>query len=233
MPIGSRLFARSVESEVTYFADLNLQNQLRVKIGLVDTDHCFDRLRDWDNSFYIPGRLHKPVEIVDYRNSDILDVFEENRKINLKNGIIAAYISLPPDRDCTIWDLYHSLIRLSYLGDIRVGIAENPKKIENILNSQFPQFDDIYSKYLNNLKLIENYKINSKIDKSELWNQLPAKFRSAADPVVNGDYRSALISTLTRINRRESLHQALVGVGNTGITRSAIYLFKKLQKRFR
>jgi hypothetical protein len=45
-------------------------------------------------------------------------------------------------------DLYHTICGLSYTGDVRMGIGENPKKIQNIVSANLAGFRGLYKPLL-------------------------------------------------------------------------------------
>ena len=49
-------------------------------------------------------------------------------------------------------DLFLSIVGLSYSGDVRMGYAENPKKVENIVDGQIAEFNEIYGDILIDLR---------------------------------------------------------------------------------
>ena len=231
---SSRCFARITNPEITYFADVGVDTRERVKLGVIDLHGGLSRLRDWGGSFYIPGRFQKPIKVLHSSDPGRLNSFLAAQEVNHCAALAAALLLLPTDAR-EYFDLqvvYSSLINLSYQGDIRMGLAENPKKVQNILSGQFDDLQSIYRPYFEKTGIVRANAREFKCRKSpsELWMSLPANFRRKAIQAV--DPREALLTTLRSINRRESVYQALVGVGTTGVSKSAQYLFRKVSKRF-
>ena len=56
----------------------------------------------------------------------------------MRNGVC---IHLPGRRQA---DLYHTICGLSYTGDVRMGIGENPTKIQNIVSANLAGFRGLY-----------------------------------------------------------------------------------------
>ena len=226
---SSNMMGKLSNPEIVYFADISISHKVRVKLGVVEYDKCLSRLRDWEDSFYIAGRLQKPIQILYSSDISTLQFFHDAQAVNHRFAIIAALLALPPKHTYSLSDLYTSLVGLSYLGDIRVGIAENPKKIPNILTGQYDLLHGIYSKYLSEFGVLKDDSFQCNLSANELWDKLPVNFQRRS--IHLSDSSQSLISTLSVINQGESLHQAIVGVGTTGPLKSLKYLLAKLSKR--
>jgi translocator assembly and maintenance protein 41 len=226
----SASFGCYTNADIIFFPDIRLPNIDPVKLGVINRSTLYRRLSDWDQSFYIPGRLQKPTQIL-FSREDTLSEFNDSQATNLKCALAAAVISSGESREIEEYDLFKSLISLSYLGDIRVGIAENPRKIDNILSAQLSLFRKMYNPYMKSVGLEPRQDGVFLITKSpqQLWSILPKNFRRHA--IQSNDFRQALIATLTNINRRESIYQAMVGLGTTGLSKSIHYLGRKISKR--
>ena len=149
-----------------------------MKYGVISRDALVDDLRSW-SSFYIGGRMHKPVAMIDgfgvhgrtvrvaaaaagKEASMLEDGFELGKttiaggKIttqhvtkqvtqpeddelfrasedNLQNALTASLLLLP--EKFTEQTLYETIAGLSYAGDFRMSIAENPDKVKNIVRN--------------------------------------------------------------------------------------------------
>jgi hypothetical protein len=232
---ASLLASRILNPEVAFFTDLRTPSGVGFKVGVIESRRALSRLRNWQNSYYIPGRLQKPVKIL-YRSSEsIYDSFQSSLEVNLINGLRAAVISLPHDHaeGFNLEQLFTGLVRLSYIGDIRIAFAENPHKVQNIVKAQSALLTEMYSPYFNAVGVTE---VSPGVFKStkeplELWKSLPPSFTQNSGRL--SDPRSSLISRLSRINFRESSYQAFAGVGTSGVSNSLKYLVRKVSKRFR
>ena len=224
-------FACSVPSEVAYFPHVRIgSTPVGTKLGVVERRRFFDRLQNWNGSFYIPGRLQKPTKVL-LADDSVRELFAEYQRRNLQAALASGLLLSPDLRSITDYNLFKAIVSLSYLGDIRMGIAENPRKIDNIVDRQMPLLRDMYQPFFDDVGLCATDSsrwICTKSDR-DLWNMLPSPFRQKA--VQSADPQLALISTLSNINRRESLHQAFVGVGTAGFSNSAKYLIRKISKR--
>ena len=231
----SRTFAHLCHPEITFFADMVIRENLRIKLGVIEKSHGLDRLEDWDASFYIAGRLQKPTKILFSDSNATLADFDHAQNSNLKHALNAAVLALPNERldSFTTWDLFTSLVDLSYLGDIRMGIAEDPYKTQNIVDAQLPLFEKMYCPHFESAGLVKlpDGGYRSKKQPSELWASLPPRFVRGS--ILLADPRASLIATIARMNRMDSLYQAAVGVGTTGMSKSLQYLARKVSKRFR
>ena len=70
---------------------------------------------------------------------------------NLCSALSTAILLLPSE--FSELDLYKRITSLSYEGDFRMGIAENPNKIDNIVNKgdSFQRFRNLYELYVDDL----------------------------------------------------------------------------------
>ena len=228
----SAAFCDRVPMEVAYFPNSVLPGTNRgYKLGIVDRAKLIARLKCWNGSFYIPGRLQKPTKILSSDQACLIE-FEEAQRSNLRNAlIVGSILSSRYDNHIADLELFRSIVSLSYIGDIRVGIAENPHKIDNILLAQKDQLRSLYSPFFQDVGIVEtgNGRLSFSRSPRELWTMLPEPFKRVS--VQSSDPRESLRATLTNINRRESLQQAIGGIGTAGLMKSAKYLARKLSKR--
>jgi len=231
---GSMYFSQFFDQEVAFFADLRLSSSQRCKVGVIETSRALRRMTEWDGSFYIPGRLQKPVRLLRCEDARIERDFEFARARNFESALRAAVIlARPRGSDLfTSFDLLTVLVSMSYLGDIRVSFAEDPRKVRNIVAGQGEDLRSMYSPFFEKVGIRETSSRELQCFKTneELWSKLPSSFTRGAIQLV--DPREALIATLRSINRRESFHQALTGLGTTGVSKSVKYLARKVSKRF-
>ncbi|ONH64754.1 Phosphatidate cytidylyltransferase, mitochondrial [Cyberlindnera fabianii] len=115
-----------------------------VKYGVVSVDTLVNDLAKW-NTFYLAGRLQKPVKIL--RDDTKIRFWNQQ---NLKAAASLAYMNLPEDQPFDEFQFYKNITELSYKGDVRYTLgAENPKKIENIVEKNFEYFQKYYSPIMN------------------------------------------------------------------------------------
>ena len=133
---------------------------LVVKYGVASTESVERDLLDW-NALYVAGRLHKAVEtLVEDRR------IAAAQQTNLSNALRTALCLLmlentDPDSDrylnghrgesrtsrgrYPIGTVIRTIVSLSYTGDIRVGIAEDAKKVERIVEGSWDRLVDMYT----------------------------------------------------------------------------------------
>ncbi len=93
----------------------------QMKYGVINKVKLLEDLTKW-TSLYIAGRLHKPVQILK-GNKEIEAAIEINRH----HAIRTSLLLLPGSFSET--DLFMAVASLSYIGDPRMIVGENPKKV--------------------------------------------------------------------------------------------------------
>ncbi len=101
-----------------------------MKYGVVGADDLRDDLADW-SSFYLSGRMQKPVAMVDGFGLGQWEAGAAAGRDNLAGALSAALLLLP--ERFTEGRLYETVAGLSYAGDFRMAIAEDPSKVRNIV----------------------------------------------------------------------------------------------------
>nr|NP_595808.3 LOW QUALITY PROTEIN: putative protein Tam41 [Schizosaccharomyces pombe]CAA20110.3 mitochondrial matrix protein import protein Tam41 (predicted) [Schizosaccharomyces pombe] len=108
-----------------------------IKYGVTSKKDVYEDLKNW-NTMYLAGRFQKPVVILKGE-----DEFYKENSYNLSSALHVGLLMLA-DR-FTEFDLYKTIVSLSYLGDIRMSFfAENPRKVENIVSKQIAFFRKLY-----------------------------------------------------------------------------------------
>ena len=69
-----------------------------------------------------------------------------NNQVNLASALRTALLMLPESFSET--QLYETITAISYTGDIRMKVAENPGKVRNIVSSQLELFKKLYEPLL-------------------------------------------------------------------------------------
>ncbi|KAL5578063.1 hypothetical protein UlMin_019762, partial [Ulmus minor] len=110
------------------------------KYGVVRMDDLVRDVLYWE-SFYLSGRLQKPVRIL----VDNLDL-ENVNSVNLRAAVSAALLLLP--MKFSEEDLYAKICSLSYMGDLRMLFAEDRNKVQKIIGGQFDLFKSMYKPFL-------------------------------------------------------------------------------------
>ncbi|KAK8803434.1 hypothetical protein WA158_001128 [Blastocystis sp. Blastoise] len=154
----------------------------KMKYGVLSMDSLISDLENWDN-LYIAGRLHKPVNVI-LSNDIIRPSFEKN----LKHAVHVALCILPTT--FTERQLYMAICSLSYMGDIRMGFAENPHKIENIVNGSYSLFHELYEPIIKNCPYISKQGDLFKQDislstQSSLLSSLPSSLQPSIQHIFH------------------------------------------------
>jgi hypothetical protein len=92
-----------------------------MKYGVISKQHLLDDLTGW-TSLYTAGRLQKPVHVLKGN-----EAVEAAMKSNLESAVRTSLLMLPEKFEEI--DLYLSIASLSYVGDPRMYLGENPKKV--------------------------------------------------------------------------------------------------------
>lgn len=114
-----------------------------LKYGVVTLRDLQRDLVEWE-TLYIAGRLHKPVKIL--RDTP---EFRLNNQVNLISALRLALLLLP--EQFTERELYCTVAGISYRGDFRMTVGENPRKVENIVDAQLEQFRRLYEPLIQQL----------------------------------------------------------------------------------
>ena len=208
------------------------ENGSLFKYGVIETDDFIKDLKTWD-TFYVAGRFHKPMLKIQ-STKEIDDAIESNR---LAAFMIACLMN---DEFTTDSEILYSLCNLSYMGDFRMGIAENPNKVWNILNGSYYDFYKIYKDYPfkeqmhYNDVFVDHASILENLDKlpRDLLNYLSQR----DDKSLSFDkrlllIRKGIVEYLIKKNRIESITQAIEGFNNNGLVKSIPYVANKLSKK--
>ena len=171
-------------------------------------DRVIEDLSTWD-SFYLAGRLQKPVKILKENNA-----IKYWNQLNLKGAATIAKHLLRSTKnkqghkeEFNEFNFYKKITGLSYLGDIRYTLGgENPNKVKNIINQNFHNFQIYYK------PIYEDVILNDK------------------DYLPLGYSMENCLKTLERHIRRTSVVQTLKGILTAGATKSVKYAWNKKMK---
>lgn len=214
---------------ITYFSEIN-GGEYTFKYGVIEVLDFINGLDTWTNMF-MAGRFHKPVMEIKSEEK-IRESIEYNRKCAL---IIACLFcdSIVSDKD-----IYNKLCGLSYLGDARMAIAENPHKVENIVEGSYDKIKELYPLKEVYLSRLEDgmYQIDYELLLGRISDLPEGLLQYLFD--MGTDFRDIdmlrinIYEYLTSKNRVESRAQILQGVKTNGVIRSIPYAFAKVKKRF-
>ncbi|KAJ3163064.1 Mitochondrial translocator assembly and maintenance protein 41 [Geranomyces michiganensis] len=137
---------------------------VRIKYGVVSMDRLIRDLHDWE-TLYLAGRLQKPVKVV---RSDAR-VNLANRR-NLRASVRTALLLLPTE--FTEEELFCAIAGLSYTGDFRMKMGENPHKVFNIVFTQMDAFRELYKPVIEDLPNV-NY-----VSESQIVQDLDGRLRA-------------------------------------------------------
>lgn len=204
------------------------------KYGLIETEDFINDLNTWD-TFYVAGRFQKPMLEVK-SNKELNEVILRNR---VAAFLIACILS---DEYTTYFDLFEKICNFSYMGDFRMGIAENPNKVKNIVNGSYDELYKIYSKYPF-VKPVYGERIRINYDEiTKYMNLLPADLLDFIAVSDNKELsnekrilliRKTILNYFIKKNRVESVTQAIDGYKNNGLAKSIPYVASKLSKKRR
>lgn len=232
-----RLFFKNSKKEklvgltgVTYQSNI-VEDGCVFKYGVVDYDHFKVALSTW-NSFYMTGRFQKTI--MEFISTDeVRRIIDYNRR----SAIIVTL--LMTDSQTTIKDLLVRLCGLSYAGDTRMAIAENPRKVLNIVEGSYDEYLKIYKQVIEQFARIKRDVISIERDKILLaFDELPDALKTYIKEYgieINDTKRveEVVMNYLSNLNKRESTYQTLKGLKTNGLGRSLRYAFAKVKKRFK
>lgn len=216
-----------------------------LKYGVVDANRLLQDLRTWHTPF-LAGRLHKPAMLL---HADALyagplaDAMRANRMHALRAALLGC------GHGTTVGGIIHAVAGLSYAGDPRVGIAEDPRKVARIVAGQFDVLSSIYVPLLRSLgrasiedspapKTHYQPQTRVRVDVSPLSVQtmaagLPAILGiSPFDTLQSSNRRQLVHCAYARLARWPACVQALLGVVSVGPFRALLYLVRKISRRF-
>ncbi|KAN0036680.1 hypothetical protein ACTFIV_001987 [Dictyostelium citrinum] len=141
--MGAHIVAKvQFMSAKIYFNTLLEHNGIKFKYGVIEYKDLVDDLKNW-RTLYLSGRMQKPiVNLPTSTTEGLKEIQDINSKYNLRNAVITSLLMLP--ETFTEYDLYHTISKLSYSGDIRMKGAENPMKTHNIVINNIYGFRSLY-----------------------------------------------------------------------------------------
>jgi mitochondrial translocator assembly and maintenance protein 41 len=203
----------------------------RIKYGVISVDRIVNDLREW-TTLYVAGRMHKPVKVLHWN-----DEIEGAAERNLEHALHTALLMLP--NTFTEEALYMTIAGLSYTGDSRMAIGENPGKVGNIVSQDMGGFHNLYYPLLDAAQGVTMEGVVRQDDtagwREHLYDSLPVSVR---DNVRNVDFdapmamQRPLKRAIRKIVAASSTGQTLKGVVTAGLGRSLRYGLAKVGKRF-
>lgn len=214
---------------ITYFSEIN-GGEYTFKYGVIEVLDFINGLDTWCNMF-MAGRFHKPVLELK-SETEVRDSIAYNRICAL---MIACLFC---DKEVTDKEIYTKLCGLSYVGDARMAIAENPHKVENIVEGSFDKLKEIYpldDYFLT--KVGDNvYQINHDVLLRRISDLPESLLQYLYD--IDTDFKDIdmlrinIYEYILNRNKVESRAQILQGIKTNGVLRSIPYALAKVKKRF-
>ena len=234
--IGRMYFKLSSKEEligktgVTYLSNI-LYKGNEFKYGIVDINFLKEALHTW-NSFYLTGRFQKTV--LEIKSTD------EIRKLILENRRSAIIVALlMTDDEVTMKNLLVELCNLSYAGDTRMKVAENPRKVLNIVEGSYQEYLKIYKSIIEHFASIndDNILVNHDLV-LESYESIPVCLKEYLESnrvdIHNPELvKEFIMAYLGELNKNESMYQTLKGLKTNGVVRSVKYALAKVKKRFK
>lgn len=229
---SDKMYKLKKNTGMTYQSNI-LFNDAIFKYGVIDRQDFAANSLTW-KSLYVTGRFHKPTLPI-VTNNVLDDIINKNRELALFTSIVL----LDDNGEQTLEDLYMKICELSYAGDTRMKIAENPNKVKNIVIGNYEFFKDTYgtgNKYfgLNDDGIIEKNisNIMSDIDKLPFFINMYLNSNDySKDNLIA--IKNGIIDFLTTVNKKESKEQTIKGIMTNGVIRSAKYAFPKVIKKIK
>jgi translocator assembly and maintenance protein 41 len=213
------------------------------KYGVITTADLKADLLEW-RYLYASGRMQKPVRVLQ-PDADV----ERCNQVNLRSAAAVALLTLEPY--FTEAELYHEITQLSYRGDIRMAIGEDPQKTRKIVDGSFRDFRSYYAATLQAPPFGDLLRSGPG---AKLWEQdigleatnallleLPPPLRLHGPPVgpkesldrglqaVRRSRATAMHGSLQSLVWRVTLGQTLKGLLTAGVSRSWTYALRKLR----
>ncbi|KAG0171011.1 Mitochondrial translocator assembly and maintenance protein 41 [Apophysomyces sp. BC1015] len=225
---------------------------MTIKYGVVSIDRLCKDLIDWE-TLYVAGRMHKPVKIL----RDDARVRLANQ-VNLTEAVRVALLTLPERFNEA--ELFERIAGISYTGDFRMVVGENPNKVKNIVQGHMDHFHRLYFGLLDdlpNVAILSNGQFQQnqnprfrglmvqKLPKT-LYNKVLVEHRSQAarnntdvpeDKIelhqqiaASPELSSYIDRGLRDIIGRTALTQSIKGIVTAGPWRTSRYAAEKLGK---
>lgn len=242
------------------------ERQQLVKYGVIAADRLTQDLTHW-TTLYTAGRMHKPVRILQ-PSADLTPHMADNLTSALT---VAAYLtptgstssssSTGSSRaEVSEVELYTLLTSLSYMGDVRMGIAEDPLKIVRIVTGSYSHFQSLYSPHIARCEWLHDVGRNSDgmrvwgvadsaVERRRMVDALPSHLydtlavnssgggssgrRQWWDGVSIGEQQSRMRAGLASIVRRSSWQQSMKGILTAGVRKGLWYGLRKVAKAWK
>lgn len=218
------------KNNVTYFSHIkDSDNDFMFKYGVVEVEDFIRGLSTWDNLFLV-GRFHKPV--LDVKSNEVIRrVIESNRDVAFRIACLFSPAST------TKREFFKTLCGLSYLGDARMKIAENPNKVRNIVDGSYSRLKEMYSF---DKPYVKTYGVDKLlIDPRTILEEIHLLPEALVDYLAEMDtdlsdlemVKRNILDYIVGHNKIESRAQIIEGLKTNGVMRSVPYALAKVQKK--
>lgn len=178
---------------------------------------------------------------------------------NLKSCLVWSII-LQNSRIFSLYDLYRSIVRLSYLGDLRVIFAENPNKVENMIKGYYLMTENVLKEkeknkigddsllgiwyedaihQLGNEISVKQFPSASQLEPIESAKQHVLKvsdsfqtYVAKSEDIISPSFLGISRWSIIYISTWPSSIQSLKGILSAGPCKATKYLLRKIFKRF-
>ncbi|KAH9253530.1 hypothetical protein BASA81_008577 [Batrachochytrium salamandrivorans] len=175
------------------------RDDMLMKYGVVTYADLLRDLNEWE-TFYLAGRLQKPV--LELECSGAQRELHQAMQLNRLRAYQLCKRTHPQSDN-----VFEQIVQLSYAGDVRVGVAESPTKIVDIVAGSREHFHQVY---------------DGLMDLPEV--SLPKAYLGLTTEQVHAKLRSTI--------QRTSAVQTLKGILTAGLGKSFTYATDKLLKRW-
>ena len=232
------------------------QSPQLIKYGVIAVDRVTEDLSHW-TTLYTAGRMQKPVRILQPSS-----VLRPHLAANLSSALtVACYLSPPSSQsgggvEVSEVELYTLLTSLSYMGDVRMGIAEDPMKIVRIVTGSYSHFHSLYEQPIAHCDWLEDRGHNnrgqrlwrvkdSEADRQRMVDALPSHLSETLAMSGGGSGRrwwegvgmveqqARMRAGLAMIVRRSSWQQSTKGVLTAGVRKGLWYGLRKVAKAWK
>lgn len=210
------------------------KGEKEIKYGVISTKRLIQDLFEWDK-LYTAGRLHKGVEVVD-ASPRVRAAIRENRKFALEVALVLL------GDEFTEEELYQTITGISYTGDVRMGIGENPDKVKNIVATNMAEFREMYMEMVEQHAYVEGnlqQGFRQEFDPERIeylsTEGLPSGIRNDFEgDILDADtLRGYVRLSIRRIVKQSSTVQTLKGFLTAGLRKSGRYIASKVSKGVR
>lgn len=232
---SSNIMKLKGRNKVTYLSYIKDGNLL-FKYGVIEIEDFLNCLKNWD-SFFIAGRFQKPV--VEIWNDEQINKRTIDNYINYNRKCALRIACLFCDSITSLEKIFMTICGLSYHGDIRMKLAENPDKVKNIVNGSYEELLRMYALDEHYLQIEKNglVKINHESLLKNVRFILPKALvefleENQTDFTDLDSVRINIDLFLSERNKKDSGAQAYECFKTNGIAKSVPYVMAKIKKRF-